>query len=84
MDPITLSKNIKLEFNGLKMIAHTSAYMNLLSFASFDESVYPPCNESSQLIIFIIELIKAYKTDELILLIEINRCVICIPALESK
>ena len=70
---------------GLQLIdRHTSAYMNLLSFASFDESVYPPCNESSQLIIFIIELIKAYKTDELILLIEINRCVICIPALESK
>ena len=46
MNPITLSKNIIIEFNGLKMMAHTSAYINLISFASFDESVYPPSDES--------------------------------------
>ena len=46
MNPITFSKNIKIEFNGLKMMAHTSAYLNLLSFATFDESVYPPVDES--------------------------------------
>ena len=46
MNPITFSKNIKIKFNGLKMMAHTSAYINLINFFTFDESVYPPENES--------------------------------------
>lgn len=49
MNPITLAKNHKIEFIELKIMANASAFMYLLNFFSFDESVYPLVDESYQL-----------------------------------